>query len=172
MQLVVRPAEERDIPALLAIYNEAVLTTTATYDIEPQSIDARRAWFEERRAQGLPVFVAERGGRVVGWSALNPFRPRPGYRFTVENSVYVAGDARGQGVGAALLPPLVERARALGCHAIIAGIDAANDASLRLHARHGFEKVAHLKEVGWKFGRWLDVVYLQLTLPREDPPTP
>lgn len=168
----VRPAEERDLPAILAIYNEAVLTTTATYDLEPQSLGARRAWFEERRAQRFPVLVAEVDGRLVGWGALNPFRPRAGYRYTAENSVYVAEGSRGMGVGGALMPPLIEAARGLGLHAVIAAIDVANEASLRLHARFGFEQVGHLKEVGWKFGRWLDVAYLQLTLPRDDPPTP
>ena len=108
------------------------------------------------------MFVAVEGaGRVAGWSALNPFHARFGYRFTAENSVYVAADRRGQGVGKLLLPPLIEGARVKQLHAIIAAIDAANEASLRLHAAFGFEKVGHFKETGFKFGRWLDVVYLE-----------
>jgi phosphinothricin acetyltransferase len=111
------------------------------------------------------VFVAVAdGGRVVGWSALNRFHARPGYRFTTENSVYVAADQRGRGIGTRLLPPLIEAAQRLGLHAIIGAIDADNEASLRLHARFGFEKVAHLRQVGFKFGRWLDVVYLERLL--------
>src|SRR5262249_46450720 len=101
------------------------------------------------------------GGRVVGWSALNPFHARIGYRFTAENSVYVAADQRGRGVGTRLLGPLLEVAAPRGLHAIIAAIDADNEASLRLHARFGFEKVGHFKQTGYKFGRWLDVVYME-----------
>lgn len=158
----VRPATRADMPGVLEIYNEAVLHTTATYDYEPRTLEQRVAWFEERARDGYAVFVAEDdAGRIVGWSALNPYHARPGYRFTAENSVYVAADARGQGYGRLLLPPLIEGARTRGLHAIIAAIDATNEASFRLHARFGFEKVGHFKEVGFKFGRWLDVVYLQ-----------
>ena len=160
--MTIRPATPADLPGILEIYNDAVLHTTATYDYEPRTLEHRAAWFEERTREGYPVFVAVEGvGRVAGWSALNPFHARFGYRFTAENSVYVAADRRGQGVGKLLLPPLIEGARVKQLHAIIAAIDAANEASLRLHAAFGFEKVGHFKETGFKFGRWLDVVYLE-----------
>jgi L-amino acid N-acyltransferase len=163
--VTVRPATSADLPAILEIYNEAVLNTTATYDYEPRTLDERVAWFEDHRTQGYPVFVAVNGaGRVVGWSALNRYRDRPGYRLTTENSVYVAADQRGRGVGRQLLAPLIQAARQRGLHAILAGIDAGNEASLRLHEAFGFREVAHLKEVGYKFNRWLDVVYLELLL--------
>jgi phosphinothricin acetyltransferase len=111
------------------------------------------------------VFVAvNEDGRVAGWSALNRYHDRKGYQFTTENSVYVAADHRGKGVGRLLMKPLVEAARERGLHAILAGIDAENEASVRLHASFGFVKVAHYKQVGFKFGRWLDVVYLELLL--------
>src|SRR5207247_2103003 len=100
-------------------------------------------------------------GCVGGWSALNPFHARYGYRFTAENSVYVAADRRGRGLGKLLLAPLVDGARAKGLHAIIAAIDATNEASIRLHASFGFDKVGHFKQTGFKFGRWLDVVYME-----------
>jgi L-amino acid N-acyltransferase len=100
----------------------------------------------------------------VGWSALNPFHARPGYRFTAENSVYVAADMRGRGIGRLLMPPLIDGARQRGLHAILGAIDVTNEASIRLHASFGFEKVAYLKQVGFKFGRWLDVVYMELIL--------
>jgi L-amino acid N-acyltransferase YncA len=165
--VIVRPATEADLPAILEIYNEAVLTTTASYDYEPRSLGHRQQWFAERKREGYPVFVAlDDSLRVVGWSALNPYHARRGYRFTVENSVYVAERARGKGIGRQLLQPLVEAARVQGFRAIIAAIDASNEVSLRLHASFGFEKVGHFKEVGYKFERWLDVIYMQLLFPR------
>jgi phosphinothricin acetyltransferase len=161
----IRPATYADLPGILEIYNDAVLHTTATYDYEPRTLEQRTQWFEEHQREGYPVFVAQDGaGRIVGWSALNPFHARFGYRFTSENSVYVAADQRGKGIGKLLLPPLIEGGKARGLHAIIAAIDADNEASLRLHARFGFEKVGHFKQTGFKFGRWLDVVYMERLL--------
>jgi phosphinothricin acetyltransferase len=161
----IRPATAADLPGILEIYNDAVLHTTATYDYEPRTLEQRTQWFEEHQREGYPVFVAQDGaGRIVGWSALNPFHARFGYRFTSENSVYVAADQRGKGIGKLLLPPLIEGGKARGLHAIIAAIDADNEASLRLHARFGFEKVGHFKQTGFKFGRWLDVVYMERLL--------
>lgn len=158
----IRPATHSDLPGILEIYNDAVLNTTATYDYEPRTLEHRTQWFEERQREKYPVFVAINDqGRVAGWSALNPFHARFGYRFTCENSVYVASDSRGQGLGKLLLAPLIEAAGARGLHAIIAVIDADNQVSIRLHAGFGFEKVGHFKQTGFKFGRWLDVVYME-----------
>ena len=163
--MTIRPATHADLPGILEIYNDAVLHTTATYDYEPRTLEHRQQWFEERQRDGYPVLVAaDASGRVGGWSALNPFHARIGYRFTSENSVYVAADLRGQGLGKLLLAPLLEAAKARGLHAIIAAIDAANEPSLRLHAAFGFEKVGHFKQTGFKFGRWLDVVYMEKLL--------
>ena len=168
--MIIRPATRADLPGILEIYNEAVLNTTATYDYEPRTLAHRTEWFEERTRDGYPVFVAVNeileqdstsNGRVAGWSALNPFHARYGYRFTAEDSIYVAPDMRGQGIGKLLLPPLIEGARTKGLHALIAAIDAENTASLRLHASFGFQKVGHFKQTGFKFGRWLDVVYME-----------
>ena len=161
----VRPASRDDLPGILEIYNEAVANTTASYDYEPGTLGQRIAWFEDHVKNNLPVFVAvNEAGRVVGWSALNRYRDRKGYQFTAENSVYVAADLRGKGIGKLLMRPLVDAARQRGLHAILAGIDAANEASVRLHASFGFVKVAHFKQVGFKFGRWLDVIYMELLL--------
>ena len=160
--MLVRPATRTDLPGILEIYNDAVLHTTATYDYEPRTLEHRTAWFEERQQDNYPIFVAtNHAGRVVGWSALNPYHARMGYRFTTENSVYVAADARGKGIGKLLLAPLIEGARARGLHAIIAAIDADNEPSIRLHASFGFEKVGHFRQTGFKFGRWLDLVYME-----------
>lgn len=160
--MLIRPATHADLPGILEIYNDAVLNTTATYDYEPRTLEHRTQWFEERQRDGYPIFVAvANDGKVLGWSALNPFHARFGYRFTSENSVYVAADVRGQGIGKQLLPPLIEGAKTRGLHAIIAAIDAQNESSIRLHARFGFEKVGHFKQTGFKFGQWLDVVYME-----------
>lgn len=160
----IREARREDVSGILDIYNDAVLSTTASYDYEPATLDARQAWFDAKVSQGWPVFVAEDAGQVVGWSSYGPFRPWPGYLYTVEHSVYVAASQRGKGMGASLLSPLIDHARARGMHAMIAGIDAENGASLRLHARFGFEQVAHFKQVGFKFDRWLDLVFMELLL--------
>ena len=161
----VRPATRADLPGILAIYNDAVLTTTASYDYEPRSFEAQELWFEQHETAGLPVLIAESAdGKLLGWSTLSAFRPRPGYRFTCENSVYVAAEARGRGVGKRLLEPLIAEARRLGYRSIIAVIDARNDVSLRLHANFGFEQAAYLKNVGFKFDRWLDIILMQLQL--------
>ncbi|MBN8280715.1 MAG: N-acetyltransferase [Gammaproteobacteria bacterium] len=158
---LIRRARREDCPGILAIYNEAVLTTTASYDVEPRTLEHRLAWFDDHQRHDYAVFVAEEGGELTGWSSLSRYHDRHGYRFTCENSVYVAARHRGRGLGARLLAPLIDAARDRGLHSIIAVIDASNDASLRLHLRFGFEKVGHFREVGHKFGRWLDVAYLQ-----------
>lgn len=162
--LQVRPAVRADVPAILAIYNHAVLHTTASYDLEPQALETRLAWFDARRQEGWLVLVAEQGGSVVGWSTYGRFRDKPGYRHSVEHSVYVAPDVHGRGLGTALMRPLIEQARQDGHHVMIAGVDADNAGSLRFHERLGFVPVAHFRQVGHKFGRWLDLVFLQLTL--------
>lgn len=161
----IRPATADDLPAILNIYNHAVLHSTATADYEPHTLAMRAQWFAERASAGFPIFVATdtdvQPQIVVGWSAYGPYHNRVGYRFTVENSVYVAPDQRGKGVGKALLAPLVEHAQAHGFHAMIASIDGDNEISMRLHAAFGFEHVARLKQTVYKFDKWLDVVYMQ-----------
>lgn len=159
--IVVRDAVEGDIPALLAIYNEVIATSTAVYIDQPTTREERHAWWRARVDAGYPVLVAEDGSGVTGFASFGDFRPRPGYRFTVEHSVYVRADCRGRGIGQALMAPLLERATALGKHVVVGGVDADNEGSLRFHERLGFERVAHFKEVGFKFGRWLDLVFLQ-----------
>ena len=162
--LLIRDAKPTDLDAILAIYNDAVVNTTAVYDYEPRSPQAQAQWFETKQRSRYPVLVAAEQGSVFGFASYGPFRPWPAYLHTMENSIYVAPDQRGRGIGSALLGPLVEAARANGSHALVAGIDATNEASLRLHARHGFTKVAHFREVGRKFDRWLDLVFLERIL--------
>jgi len=162
--LEIREAQEADLPAILDIYNDVVATSTAIYRDEPATLEDRRSWFAARKAERQPVLVATDRGAVVGFAAFGGFRPWPGYRFTVEHSVHVRADRRGQGVGAALMTPLIAHAAALGMHVMIAGIDADNAGSIRFHQRLGFTQVAHMREVGFKFGRWLDLVLMQRLL--------
>lgn len=164
MQRSIRPALPADLPAILAIYNDAVLHTTASYDLEPNTLAQRSAWYEARISQGLPVLVAEQAGEVVGFGSYGPFRDKPGYRFTVEHSVYVATGRRGQGIGRTLLGELIRLARAASMHAMIGGIDAENEGSLHFHLAMGFVEVARFREVGHKFGRWLDIIFVELIL--------
>jgi L-amino acid N-acyltransferase YncA len=164
--VTVRPAERKDLPAILEIYNDAVLKTTATYDYDPRTLEHRTAWFDDHARTGFPIFVAEdEKGRIIGWSSLSRYHDRKGYQFTCENSIYVAESARGRGVGKALLEPLISSAKNMELKAIIAVIDASNEVSVKLHRSFGFETVGLFKNVGYKFHRWLDVLYMELLLP-------
>jgi L-amino acid N-acyltransferase len=163
MPLTIRLATPSDLPTINAIYNHYVLHSTCTYQTEPETPDARAAWFASH-GPAHPVTVAEIDGEVVGWGSLSAFHRRAAYARTVENSLYVRHDRHRRGIGRALLDDLVRRATDLGHHTIIAGISADQAPSIVLHDRAGFVEVARLKEVGHKFGRWLDVVYLQLML--------
>ena len=163
----IRAAAPDDLPAILAIYNDVIATSTAVYALEPATLDERRAWLEARRAQGFPVLVATDGDRaeVLGFASFGEWRGAwPGYRYTVEHSVHVRADRRGTGVGRGLVEALFGLAREMGKHVMIGGIDAMNEASMRFHERLGFERVAHFREVGRKFGRWLDLVFVQRML--------
>jgi L-amino acid N-acyltransferase YncA len=157
----IRDASESDLPDLLAIYNEVIATSTAIYCDRSVTLEDRTRWWRARFAQGYPVLVAIDPSGVLGFSTFGDFRPWPGYRFTVEHSVHVRTNCRGQGVGKELVKALFPRATALGKHVMIAGVDAANEGSIRFHERLGFERVGHLREVGYKFDRWLDLVFLQ-----------
>lgn len=167
----VRHATEKDIPEMLSIYNDIILNTTAVYDYKPHTLEMRQAWFKAKREQGFPVFVADLEGKVAGFSSIGPFRAWAAYKYSVENSVYVDAEKRGMGIGKLLIPPLIEAAKQLQMHTIIAGIDATNDVSIWLHKRFGFEETAHFKQVGYKFGRWLDLKFLQLMLNTPEQPT-
>ena len=164
MTITIRPAREADLPEILEIYNDVILHTTAVYTYKPHTPAMRKAWYDDKVKAGYPVFVAEEDGRVIGLSSYGPFRAWPAYKYTVENSVYVAESSRGKGVARLLMQPLIDAARNQGYHAIIAGIDSSNEPSIRLHRSFGFEEVAHFREVGYKFGRWLDLTFLELLL--------
>ena len=161
--IAIRPATADDLAAINSIYNHYVLHSTCTYQEVPETMEDRVAWLARHGPQH-PVTIATLDGAVVGWGSLSPFHSRCAYRRTVENSVYVAHTHHRRGIGKLLLADLIERARAIGYHTIIAGIDGDQPGSIALHAAMGFEPVAFLKEVGYKFDRWLNVRYMQLML--------
>jgi len=160
----IREATAADLPGLLAIYNQVLLSSTAIYHDTPVTLEERTHWWRERTRQGYPVLIARDAAGVAGFASFGDFRAWPGYRYTVEHSVHVRADGRGRGTGTRLLEALLPRAAALGKHVLIAGVDADNAASIRFHERLGFQRCAHLREVGHKFGRWLDLVFLQRLL--------
>jgi phosphinothricin acetyltransferase len=161
--MLVRLARGDDLDAIDDIYNHYVLSSTCTYQYEPTQPQERLVWFhghDERH----PVTVAVADGEVVGWGALSWFRERAGYRLTVESTVYVRAGLHRRGIGRALLGDLIARARALGHRTIVAGVSLEQEASIGLHVGFGFREVGRMSEVGYKFGQWLDVVFLQLLL--------
>jgi L-amino acid N-acyltransferase len=164
MSPAIRLATEADLPAINDIYNYYVPRSTCTYQLEPEPIEGRRAWFAAHGPDRYPVTVAESGGEVVGWGSLSKFRDRAAYDPTVEASVYIRHDFHRRGIGRALLVDLIERARTLGYHSLIGGASADQAASVALQESLGFRRVAHFKEVGYKFGQRLDVVFMQLML--------
>lgn len=166
-------ATDADLSGILAIYNEVIANSTAVYATEPTTLEERREWMRARLARTFPVLVARDAAGVAGFASFGDWRGSwSGYRYTVEHSVHVRGDVRARGIGRQLLEALVPRALAQGKHVMIGGIDATNSASIRFHARLGFEPVAHFREVGHKFGRWLDLVFMQRLLGPPGEPRP
>lgn len=158
--------------AILDILNDAIVTSTALYDYEPRSVESMDAWFATKAAGNYPVIGAvTQDGELAGFASFGAFRNFPAYKYTLEHSVYVHRDYRGQGIGEVLLKAVIEAATIRGYHALIGAIDAENLASLKLHEKFGFERVATLPQVGFKFGRWLDLALVQLTLATPANPT-
>ncbi len=165
MHIQIVDACEADLPDILEIYNDAVLNSTAIWNETPVDLDNRRAWLKERNASGFPVLIARGvGGRLVGYATYGTWRSIEGFRHTVEHSVYICADQRGLGIGAQLLEALIARARAAELHVMVAAIESENRSSIRLHKRLGFEVTGVMPQVGRKFGRWLDLTFMQLIL--------
>ena len=162
-------ATEEDLPGVLVIFNDVILRTTAVYREQPVTLAERKTWRESRLQQGYPVLVAKDESGVLGFASFGEFRAWPCYRHTVEHTVHVRADARGQGVGRSLVEALLPRARRLGKHVVVAGIDGDNAVSRRLHERLGFQEVGRFREVGRKFDRWLDLVFMQRLLDSPEP---
>jgi phosphinothricin acetyltransferase len=171
-QTAIRDAAVDDLESIVAIYNDVIAASTAVYTDRPATVEERRAWMDARRTSGFPVLVAVDASGVTGFASFGEWRGAfPGYVHTVEHSVHVRADRRGRGVGHLLVVTLKARAGLLRKHVMIGAIDAANEASVRFHERLGFVPVAHFREVGRKFDRWLDLVFMQcfLTTPGGEP---
>lgn len=167
--MTLRAAVALDIPAVAAIYTDHVLHGTASFEIEPPSVEDMHRRHAAVLAAGLPYLVAERAGEVLGYAYATPYRPRPAYRHTIENSVYVRADRAGQGIGRALLSELIALVERGDWRQMVAVIgDSENRASIALHERLGFRRVGVFESVGFKHGRWLDTVLMQRSLGQGD----
>jgi L-amino acid N-acyltransferase YncA len=164
MATVIDAASRNDLPGILAIYNEVIRNSTAVYQEEEFTPARGEAWFDGKMAKGFPIIVARDGSGISGFGSFGEFRAWPCYRHSVEHSVHVHWERRGQGLGRALVVELLARAAAAGKHVMIAGIDADNAVSIALHRSLGFISVGHFHEVGFKFGRWLDLEFMQCIL--------
>ena len=160
----IREATAADLAQITAIYNSIVRTSTAIYNDQPVTLEDRETWWRARLAQRYPVIVAVDDTDILGYGSFGDFRPWPGYRFTVEGTVHIREGDRGKGIGTRLLNELVDRARVLGKHVMVAGVDSENTASLRFLTARGFVSAGQLREVGFKFGRYLHLNFLELFL--------
>ncbi|MDF7760564.1 GNAT family N-acetyltransferase [Kosakonia cowanii] len=169
----IRYAVKEDCAAIAAIYNHAVINTAAIWNDQTVDVDNRVAWFEARAQLGYPVIVSEENGVVTGYASFGDWRAFDGFRHTVEHSVYVHPDHQGKGLGLALMARLIEEAKRIGKHVMVAGIEAQNQGSIHLHQKLGFTITGQMPQVGTKFGRWLDLTFMQLQLDnRTDPDAP
>ena len=160
-EIVIRRATGDDIPAILDIYNDAILNTAAVYDYEPHTLEMRKQWFDAKQRDGLPVLVAELQNTVAGFASFGPFRPWAAYKYTVEHSVYVNPSFRQKGIGTLLLRSIMESARSQNIHVMVAGIDAENKVSIDMHRKLGFSEAGTIRQVAWKFEKWRDLLFMQ-----------
>lgn len=164
MKVLIRQATESDIPAILEIVNHEILNSTVLYEHEPRTLEQQREWFQEKRRSNWPIIVAISEDKVIGFGTYGPFRTRAAYSKSIEHSVYVHEYHRGKTTGNTLLRELIKLAKTNGFHTMIAGIDSSNMGSVEFHRKFGFEEVGTFKEVGFKFNKWLDVIFMQLIL--------
>jgi L-amino acid N-acyltransferase len=162
---VIDDATRDDLAQILSIYNEVIRNSTAVYSEEEFTPSRGESWFDAKMSHGFPMIVARDASGIAGFGTFGEFRAWPCYMHTVEHSVHVRADRRGQGIGRVLVVELLARAAAMGKHVMIAGIDADNAVSIGLHHSLGFARVGHFHEVGFKFGRWLDLVFMECSLP-------
>jgi len=164
MNIKLRPATSNDLEKILEIVNHSILHTTANYNYDVQTLEVQTKWFEDKNAKKLPIVVADLEGEVVGFGSYGQFREKIGYQYTVEHSVYVVDHVIGKGIGSQLLTELIRLAKEQGYHCMIGAIDADNAGSIAFHERFGFTAAGTIREVGYKFDHWLDLVFMQLLL--------
>ncbi|ATW28371.1 N-acetyltransferase [Candidatus Formimonas warabiya] len=161
---MIRQAVEKDIGEIREIYNDAILNTTAVYTYHAQTIEERMLWFHKKKEDQFPVLVFEENNLVLGFATFGPFRPWPAYKYTIEHSVYVHKKYRNRGVGTALVKEIIRLAEEREFATLVAGFDAMNEDSIRMHEKLGFHYSGTIKRAGFKFGKWLDLVFYQFNL--------
>lgn len=164
MNVTIRTATANDLMTILDIINYSILHTTANYNYDIQSIEVQKQWFADKKSKNFPVIVAESNGAVIGYGTYGTFREKIGYQYTVEHSVYVAENFIGKGIGKLLLTELILLAKSQGYHTMIGAIDADNSGSIAFHKKFGFIENGIIKEAAFKFGKWLDLLFMQLIL--------
>jgi phosphinothricin acetyltransferase len=164
MQLIIRDAKIEDLASVLKIVNFEIEHTTSIYDYKKRTLDEQIIWFEKKRIEKMPVIIAEFSGNILGFGTFGIFRPWDGYQFSVEHSIYVERKYRNKGVGIKIIRKLIQLAKKQGYHAMIAGVDATNSKSIEFHKKFGFQEVGRFNEIGYKFEKWLDLVFMQLFL--------
>ncbi|WP_338473233.1 N-acetyltransferase family protein [Niallia sp. XMNu-256] len=162
---MIREATVQDMEEILAIYNDAIVNTTAVYDYNPHTIEDLMAWYQKKVEGNFPVLVFEEDGKLIGYATYGPFRDWAAYKYSAEHSIYVKSDEKGKGIGTILLKEIIQMAKDREYKTLIAGIDAANEVSIHLHQRLGFRHAGTIHHAGYKFNRWLDLVFYQLELP-------
>ncbi|MDM5337328.1 N-acetyltransferase family protein [Fictibacillus enclensis] len=168
---MIREATSNDLKDILAIYNDAILNTTAVYAYQPQTLENRQIWYQQKRDENYPILVYEQDNKVVGFATFGPFRAWPAYKYSIEHSVYVDKEYRKKGIGTSLLKELIAIANQREYITLIAGIDAANEKSIAIHKNFGFVHAGTIKKAGFKFNRWLDLAFYQLELSGPENPT-
>lgn len=161
---MIREAAEKDLADILEIYNDAILNTTAVYDYQAHTLAERTQWYEKKQQEGYPLLVFEKNGKAVAFATFGPFRAWPAYQYTIEHSVYVHKDYRGEGIATKLLQELINIANARGYATLVAGIDAGNSISVKMHEKMGFQYSGVIKRAGYKFNEWLDLAFYQFDL--------
>jgi len=164
LQIKIRKATINDIPAILGIVNHSIIHTTSNYHYEILPLEVQLQWFADKHAKNYPVIVADYQGMAVGFATYGMFREKIGYQYTVEHSVYVEEQFVGKGIGGLLLSELISLAKSEGYHVMVGGIDAENTGSIAFHKHYGFVENGIIKEAGYKFGKWLDLLFMQLIL--------
>jgi len=171
VETMIRYAQEKDLHTILDIYNDAIVNSTAVYDYTPHTIEDRRTWYKQKLEAGYPIIVFEEDDQIMGFATFGPFRAWPAYKYTIEHSVYVHKDHRRKGIGLHLLKEIIVIANEQKYATLVAGIDATNEASIKIHEGLGFIHSGTIKKAGYKFGRWLDLAFYQLDLQGPDQPT-
>ena len=165
MEYQIKPVTEQQLPEILDIFNDAILNSTALYDYKTRTMDMMNTWYADKQKGNFPIIGAfDQNNILLGFSTYGMFRVRPAYKYSVEHSVYVRSDKRGNGIGKILLKEIIKKANEQNFHVMVAGIDASNTISILLHEKEGFEFCGFIKQSGYKFGKWLDLAFYQLIL--------